>query len=59
MEAGPLPHHSAIQVFMVNEQGQGLYFVRVNPVLRIGDADINLTDGSKLSPVAWVRKDKW
>jgi len=58
-EAGPLPHHNAIQVFMVNEQGQGLYFVRVNPALRIGDTDINLTDGSKLSPVTWVRKEKW
>ena len=59
MEAGPLPHHNATQVFMVNEQGQGLYFVRVNPVLRIGDRDLNLTDGSKLSPAAWARKDKW
>ena len=58
-DSGPLPHFNAVQVLTVPVCGQDLFFLRVNPVLRLMDSDINMTDGSKAPHATWVKKDKW
>ena len=55
----PLPHFNAVQVLKVLVLGEDLFFLRINPILRPMDSDINLTDGSKAPAVAWPRKEKW
>ena len=58
-DPGSLPHFNAVQVLMVPVCGQDLYFLRVNPALRLMDSDINMTDGSRAPHATWVKKEKW
>ena len=51
-EVGPPPLHSAVQVLKVMRD-QGLYFIRVIPILHISDTDFNVTDGSRFAAGLW------
>ena len=47
-ENGPPPLYNAVQVLKVTRE-QGLFFIRLNPVLRIADTDFNVVDGSRFT----------
>ena len=49
-ELGPLRLFNAVQVLKV-PSGQDLYFLRVNPVLRIPDTDLNVVDGARFTTI--------
>ena len=47
-EVGPPRLYNAVQVLKVHS-GQDLYFIRVNPTVRISDTDFNVTDGTRFA----------